>query len=128
MQMTERVILTYGLSEAEMEALGSAGLALRVVDEANAGGTLLELVEGRSVPHRGAPMGHVKIMIFSGYDIDDALKDLIQSIRKKHVFGAIMAVTTKTNLQWKFDYLIEHLLEEREDNKRFERERRAAQA
>lgn len=128
MQKTERVILTYGLSEAEMEALRNEGLALRVVDEANAGGTLAELVEGKSVAHKGAPMGHVKIMIFSGYDTNDELKDLIQRIRKKHVFGSIMAVTTKTNLQWKFDYLIEHLLEEREDNKRFERERRAAQA
>lgn len=128
MQMTERVVLTYGLSEAEMDALGSEGLALRIVDETNAGGTISELVEDKAVPHRGAPMGHVKIMIFSGYDTNDELKELIQSIRRKHVFGAIMAVTTKTNLQWRFDYLIEHLLEEREDNKRFERERRAAQA
>jgi len=37
-------------------------------------------------------------------------------------------VITKTNLNWKFDYMIEHLLEEREENKQFEKERRAKSA
>ena len=65
------------------------------------------------------------VVHFCCYETNDELKDLISKIRKEHIFGSIMAVITKTNLKWKFDYMIEHLLEEREDNKQFEKDRRA---
>jgi hypothetical protein len=38
-----------------------------------------------------------------------------------------MALITKTNISWRFDYMIEHLLEEREENRQIEKERRAQQ-
>lgn len=120
-----RKILVYGLSEEEKERLVSEGLNLHQIHNENAGGTLAELIENKEIPHVGEPLGIVKIMIFCGYDTNDELKDLISKIRKEHVFGSIMAVITKTNLTWKFDYMIEHLLEEREENKQIEKERRA---
>ncbi len=120
-----RKILVYGLSEEEKERLVSEGLNLHQIHNENAGGTLAELIENKEIPHVGEPLGIVKIMIFCGYDTNDELKDLISKIRKEHVFGSIMAVITKTNLTWKFDYMIEHLLEEREENKQIEIERRA---
>jgi hypothetical protein len=124
--MTEdRKILIYGLSEDEKERLYTEALALHQIHDGNAGGTLAELIEKKEIPHVGSPLGIVKIMIFCGYETNDELKDLISKIRKEHVFGSIMAVITKTNLNWKFDYMIEHLLEEREDNKQFEKDRRA---
>lgn len=121
----DRKILVYGLSEDEKERLLTEDLNLHEIHNGNAGGTLAELIEEKEIPHEGAPLGVVKIMIFCGYETDDELKDLISKIRKEHVFGSIMAVITKTNLKWKFDYMIEHLLEEREDNKQFEKDRRA---
>lgn len=120
-----RKILVYGLSEEEKERLIGEGLNLHQIHDGNAGGTLQELIDNQEIPHEGEPLGIVKIMIFCGYDTNDELKDLISKIRKEHVFGSIMAVITKTNLKWKFDYLIEHLLEEREENKQIEKERRA---
>lgn len=127
--MTEdRKILVYGLSEDEKERLLTEGLNLHQIHDGNAGGTLAELIEKKEIPHKGLPLGVVKIMIFCGYETNDELKDLISKIRKEHVFGSIMAVITKTNLNWKFDYMIEHLLEEREDNKQFEKDRRAKSA
>ncbi len=121
----DRKILVYGLSEDEKERLLTEDLKLHEIHNGNAGGTLAELIEEKEIPHEGAPLGVVKIMIFCGYETNDELKDLISKIRKEHVFGSIMAVITKTNLKWKFDYMIEHLLEEREDNKQFEKDRRA---
>lgn len=127
--MTEdRKILVYGLSEDEKERLMTEGLNLHQIHVGNAGGTLAELIEKKEIPHVGAPLGVVKIMIYCGYETNDELKDLISKIRKEHVFGSIMAVITKTNLNWKFDFMIEHLLEEREDNKQFEKDRRAKSA
>lgn len=121
----ERKILVYGLSEEEKERLMGEGLNLHQIHNGNAGGTLEELIENKEIPHEGAPLGIVKIMIFCGYETNDELKDLISKIRREHVFGSIMAVITRTNLKWKFDYMIEHLLEEREENKQIEMERRA---
>lgn len=124
--MTEnRKILVYGLSDEEKERLSGEGLNLHQIHNGNAGGTLAELIENKEIAHIGEPLGVVKIMIFCGYDTNDELKELITRIRREHVFGSIMAVITKTNLNWRFDYMIEHLLEEREENKQIEKERRA---
>lgn len=120
-----RQVLIYGLSPEEKDRLRSEGLTLKEVDNANGGGTLQELLDHKAVPHEGEPMGQVKIMIFAGYDTNDELKDVISKIRREHVFGAIMAVITKTNLTWRFDSMIGHLLEEREENRQIEKERRA---
>lgn len=123
-----RKILVYGLSDEEKERLVSEGLNLHQIHDGNAGGTLAELIENKEIPHVGAPLGVVKIMIFCGYETNEELKEIISRIRREHVFGSIMAVITKTNLKWKFDYMIEHLLEEREENRQIEKERRAKKA
>jgi hypothetical protein len=123
-----RKILVYGLSDEEKERLVSEGLNLHQIHDGNAGGTLAELIENKEIPHVGAPLGVVKIMIFCGYETNDELKEIISTIRREHVFGSIMAVITRTNLEWKFDYMIEHLLEEREENRQIEKERRAKKA
>lgn len=123
-----RKILVYGLSDEEKERLVSEGLNLHQIHDGNAGGTLAELIENKEIPHMGEPLGLVKIMIFCGFETNDELKEIISKIRQEHVFGSIMAVITKTNLKWKFDYMIEHLLEEREENRQIEKERRAQAA
>lgn len=123
--MAEKKVLVYGLSEEEKEKLRGEGLTLHEIHQGNAGGTLGELIENKEIPHEGAPLGVVRIMIFCGYEPDDHLKELISRIRREHIFGAIMALITKTNIAWRFDYMIEHLLEEREENKQIEEERRA---
>ena len=123
-----RKILVYGLSDEEKERLVSEGLNLHQIHDGNAGGTMAELIENKEIPHVGAPLGVVKIMIFCGYETNDELKEIISTIRREHVFGSSMAVITRTNLEWKFDYMIEHLLEEREENRQIEKERRAKKA
>ena len=120
-------ILVYGLSETEMAHLRGEGLHLHEIHQGNAGGTLGELIENKEVPHVGESLGVVKIMIYCGFEADDHLKELITKIRKEYVFGSIMALITKTNISWRFDYMIEHLLEEREENRQIEKERRAQQ-
>jgi hypothetical protein len=120
----ERSLLVFGLSEAEMINLSKENLTLRVIHPGNAGATLGELIEGKEIPHTGKPLSEVKIIIFSGYETNEELKEVITAIRREHVFGSIMAVMTQTNVNWKFDYFMEHLLEEREENRKIENERR----
>ncbi|MBP1917741.1 DUF3783 domain-containing protein [Youngiibacter multivorans] len=120
-----RVLLVHGLSELERNELLGAGFSLDIVDDSNAGGTLEDILEGRSVRYEGKPHQAVKIIIFYGYETNDELKEAVVMIRKNHVYGAIMAVVTENSYRWKFSYLIEHLIEEREENRKIEQERRA---
>ncbi len=122
--MTKK-ILVYGLDDNEKNKLKEEGLYLHEIHEGNAQGTLQELIDEVDVPFVGNHLALAKIMIFSGFEPDDDLKELISKIRREYVFGAIMALTTKTNLSWRFCDMISHLFEEREDNKQFEKERRA---
>lgn len=122
--MTKK-ILVYGLNEEEKTKLVHEGLNLHEINEGNAQGTLQELVDEVNVAYQGEGLAEAKIMIFSGYEPDDDLKELISKIRRELVFGAIMALTTKTNLTWRFCDMISHLFEEREENKQIEKERRA---
>lgn len=120
----EKVLLAYNLSSDEKEGLKEAGYNLRIINENNSGGTLLEIIEGKTIAHSGKNLKDIKMIIYSGFGIDDELKEVITFIRKNIVFGSIMAVTTKTNLKWSFDYLMEHLLEEKDENIEIEKERR----
>ncbi len=122
--MTKKILI-YGLNQEEKTKLKEEGLQLHEIHEGNAQGTLQQLIDEVEVPFEGDHLASAKIMIFSGFDPDDDLKNLISKIRREYVFGSIMALTTKTNLTWRFCDMISHLFEEREDNKQFEKERRA---
>ncbi len=121
----KKKILIYGLSQDEKIKLKEEGLHLHEIHEGNAQGTLQEIIDEVDIPFQGEHLAPAKIMIFSGFEPDDDLKDLISKIRRESVFGAIMALTTKTNLTWRFCDMISHLFEEREENKQIEKERRA---
>lgn len=120
----EKLLLAYNLSNKEKEDLKKAGYNLRIINENNSGGKLSEIIDGKLIKHSGKDLKDIKMIIYSGFGIDDELKEVITYIRKNIVFGSIMAVTTKTNLNWSFDYLMEHLLEEKEENIEIEKERR----
>lgn len=120
----EKILLVYNLSDKEKKGLIEAKYKVRLINEENSGGTLSEIIDGKMIAHRGKDLKDIKMIIYSGFGIDDELKEVITHIRKNIVFGSIMAVTTKTNLNWTFDYLMEHLLEEKEENIVIEKERR----
>lgn len=120
-----RMLLTYGLTETEMSNLAKENLNLKIIHSGNAGTILGEFMEGKEVPHEGEPLSDEKFIIFTGYETNEELKEVISTIRREHIYGSIMAVLTETNVKWKISYFMEHLLEEREENKQFEKERRA---
>lgn len=121
-----RVLLVHGLSEDERNGLQAGGFTLDIIDEGNAGGSLEEILDGKRIAHTGKSLHQVKIIVFYGYETDEELKEAVVRIRKNHVYGSIMAVVTENSYRWKFSYLLEHLLQEREDNIKMEQERRAA--
>ena len=52
------------------------------------------------------------MILFNNYE-DNKLQKSIKEIRK-FVKGGILAVVTETSREWSFEYLINHLIEERE--------------
>lgn len=62
--------------------------------------------------HCGKLPNNEKALIFNGYN-EKELKETIKFIRR-FIEGGVLAVVTEQSSKWTFDYLIEHLIEERE--------------
>lgn len=52
------------------------------------------------------------VILFNSFS-DEEIKLIMSDIRKR-LKGGIFAVVTPTSIEWKFNYLVEHLIEERE--------------
>lgn len=52
------------------------------------------------------------VILFNDFS-DEEISQIIASIRQRFK-GGIFAVVTPTSIEWKFNYLVEHLIEERE--------------
>jgi hypothetical protein len=59
-----------------------------------------------------------KVVLFNNFT-DGELDKAIKSIRSNKSFKPILAVVTPTSLDWEFHYLLEHLIEEREQARRY---------
>ena len=60
-----------------------------------------------------------KVIIFNDFN-DDEINYAIKNLKKINL-DIIMAVVTPTSIEWTFDYLIHHLIEEREWYRKKER-------
>ena len=81
-----KAILTYGLNEKETKDFQATGH--KVINISN------------------------EVVIFSNFP-DEELQMMV-SIAKVITENPIMAVVTETSKEWQFNYLVEHLIEERE--------------
>ena len=91
-----KAILTYGLNEKEtkdFQATGHKGINIK-----------FEVVSKKNFDE--------KVVIFSNFP-DEELQMMV-SIAKVITENPIMAVVTETSKEWQFNYLVEHLIEERE--------------
>jgi len=52
------------------------------------------------------------VILFNDF-LDEEISQIIASIRQRFK-GGIFAVVTPASIEWKFNYLVEHLIEERE--------------
>jgi hypothetical protein len=114
-----RVTLIYGFGDKEKEEI--EGIVkkyhlhkLKEIDAAMAGmkvGDILAEKAETALPK--AVMPEEKVILFNDMS-DEEIQKYIEHLRRTFKPLPILAVITETSEKWTFEYLVEHLIEERE--------------
>jgi len=116
--INEKLILAYGLNKKEVEKLNSLLLKQNIlpckVIQKNMGNiTIKEILCNVDDKKSDMELPNEKFLLFNNYK-DKELYDLIDSIRGIKSSETILAAVTPTSINWTVNYLLEHLMEERE--------------
>lgn len=116
MLLPYKCILSYGLTEDELDKIRKRRIRIKDITNFEAGMRIVDLLLGKSNENQNKeyyeelPLNE-KALIFNGYKQKD-LNNEIKFIRS-FVKGGVLAVVTETSNKWTFKTLVEHLIEER---------------
>jgi hypothetical protein len=113
-----KVALIYGFDEKEKEIIEEIAKQhhlhrVSAVEEAMAGMKVEDILAGGEPAGAPAPMPAEKVILFNDMS-DEEIEKYIGHLRREFKPLPILAVVTETSEKWTFDYLVEHLIEERE--------------
>ncbi|MBC2580912.1 DUF3783 domain-containing protein [Clostridium sp. DJ247] len=113
-----KIALIYGLDEEEKQLiyglLTKNNLPIyKVIDESMGKMKVKDILSGLKLEVYNAHLPKEKVVLFNNFD-DQELNDMIIGIREGFKIRPIIAVVTETSIDWSFEYLLEHLIEERE--------------
>lgn len=112
------MILIYGLNEQETNAFKKIASEYnlpkhKIIKNDMGKMTIKDILDGLNLEVFNANLPEEKVILFSNFT-DAELKYTINLIRKTFSFSPILAVITPTSIEWTFENLLEHLIEERE--------------
>lgn len=107
-----KCILAYNFSEFELGILKLGNIKVIEVSFEMVEMTIKDILDGLKFKTFNPNPIKEKTILFNNFT-DKELQEQIKQIRQK-VKGGLLAVVTPTTMDWKFNYLIEHLIEERE--------------
>ncbi len=118
-----KVMLVYGFEEEERVFLDNMikELALpgyKVIKQNMANMRLKDIIDGPLLDTYDKQLPNEKVIIFNNFT-DNELDAAIKAIRVNKNIKPILAVSTPTSINWEFHYLLEHLIEEREQAKKY---------
>lgn len=113
----EKVLLIYGFNLDEQlkltEVLKANSLPLyKVITDSEVQLTLEDVLNKKEIGIAETKSGDEKVVLFNGCS-DDEVKIAMRTIKDICIKKPIFAMVTPTSIHWKFNYLIEHLMEER---------------
>lgn len=122
--INEKLILAYGLTKEEEEKLNSVLskqniLPCKVIKKNMGNVTIKEVLENIKSEKSEIELPYEKLLLFNSYK-DKELYDLIDSIRQIKSSNTILAAVTPTSIKWTVNYLMQHLIEEREAYRKME--------
>lgn len=112
MLSNNKCILVHNVPEEELRELRNEGFKLVEVSKEMAEMTIFDILDGLRFETVNADLPEEAVILFNDFS-DEEIKLAITGIRKRFKEG-IFAAVTPTSVEWKFSYLIEHLIEERE--------------
>lgn len=107
-----KCILVYGLDDEELEKLRTANLKLIQVTPEMAAMKINDIVGGLRILTHNENMPKEKLVLFNNCESQE-LYILIRFIRNI-IAKVILATVTQLTNEWTFEYLLSHLIEERE--------------
>ncbi len=107
-----KCILAYGLSEDEIKLLEGLKHKIKIITKEMSSMKIKDILGGLKFEVVNKELPEEKILLFNNYD-DASVKKGVTDIRS-NIKGTILAVVTPTSKEWTFEYLLEHLVEERE--------------
>ncbi|WP_040214267.1 DUF3783 domain-containing protein [Clostridium polynesiense] len=108
-----KMMLAYGLSSEELESLKMTNFQVKEITTEMASMKIGQIIEGLKFEIHDKKIPQEKVVLFNNFP-DEELDKAIKSVRASIGREGILAVVTPTSANWTFDYLIEHLIEERE--------------
>lgn len=105
-------ILVYGLNNSELIELTKRKINYVLIKEDMGAMKIFEIAGGLKFSNSNVKLPKEKAILFNNYS-DKELQKSVQEIRT-FVKGGVLAVITETSKNWTFEYLVNHLIEERE--------------
>lgn len=107
-----KCILVYNVLEADLKAIEKEGYKVIIVKDDMTNMTIKDILEGLKFETFNPKSINESVILFNNF-LDEELKTCIKKIRET-VKGGILATVTEHSINWEFNYLAEHLAEERE--------------
>lgn len=122
MLKTKKMILAYGLDETKLSSLKELAKANKLpfvmeITPNMTAMTLLQITAGMKFNVELEKYPTEKAIVFNSLS-DKEVNLAIGLIRQNIDSESLLALATKTTMNWKFSYLVEHLAEERESYSR----------
>ena len=112
MLSNNKCILVYNLPKDEVNELKNNGFKLIEISKEMSEMTIFDILHGLRFETVNVELPKETVILFNDFS-DLEIKLAISEIRKRFK-GGIFATVTPTSIEWKFSYLVEHLIEERE--------------
>lgn len=116
--VNDKILLFYGLKEEEREKIQVAvkrhiSTGIIEINKSMGGMKLSDILDEKKVEIFNKPLPEEKVVIFNNFT-DGEVETVIKDIKLKLNKMPILAAITETSVNWKFEYLLQHLIEERE--------------
>ncbi len=112
MLSNNKSILVYNAPKEEVSVLKNQGIKVVEVSPEMAEMTITDILGGLKFETISDSLPNESVILFNDFS-DEEIRSIIKDIRQRFK-GGIFATVTPTSIEWKFSYLIEHLIEERE--------------
>lgn len=118
-----KMMLAYGFEDEEKTFLDNMTKELqlppyKVIEKNMASMTIRNIIDGPVLDTYNKQLPEEKVIMFNNFT-DHELDMTIKTIRSNKNIKPILAVVTPTSINWEFHYLLEHLIEEREQARKY---------
>jgi hypothetical protein len=109
-----KAILSYSLNEEEKSNISEIlNYNCKVVEQSMGKMKIKDILDGLKLEVINSQIPKEKLILFNNFE-DEELKKTINLIKSVIQPAPIFAIVTETSIDWTFEHLLEHLIEERE--------------